>query len=369
MDTGSSEPLVLSVTDASMVKPGKCVDKTGVLADNEHVLDVHCNGEAAQLASVSDHPQPPETEKTCHYHTAWRQKCASYVLALRPWSFSASLIPVVLGSVLAYRSQGSLNILLLLVCAVAVLAVHGAGNLVNTYYDFSKGIDHKKSDDRTLVDHILEPQDVVRFGACLYTLGCVCAACIYGLSTLKLEHLALIYFGGLSGSFLYTGGIGFKYVALGDLVILITFGPLAVMFAHAVQVGYLSVAPLLYAVPLALNTEAILHSNNTRDMESDRQAGIVTLAILIGPTLSYILYNTLLFVPYLIFCVLATRYTISMVLPLLTIPVAFSLERQFRSRSFSKISQRTARLNLFLGLFYVFAIFLAPAGSLPRISR
>lgn len=150
-------------------------------------------------------------------------------------------------------------------------------------------------------------------------------------------------------------------------MILITFGPLAVMFAHAVQVGYLSVSPLLYAVPLALSTEAILHSNNTRDMESDRQAGIVTLAILIGPAFSYILYTALLFLPYLIFCVLATRYTISMALPLLTIPMAFSLERQFRSQSFNKIPQRTAKLNLLLGLFYVFGITLAPAGALPKL--
>ncbi|XP_074781076.1 ubiA prenyltransferase domain-containing protein 1 [Athene noctua] len=297
----------------------------------------------------------------------WRQKCAAYVLALRPWSFSASLTPVALGSALAYRAEGALDPGLLVGSAVAVLAVHGAGNLVNTYYDFSKGIDHKKSDDRTLVDQILEPQDVVRFGVFLYTVGCICAAGLYVLSTLKLEHLALIYFGGLSSSFLYTGGIGFKYVALGDVVILITFGPLAVMFAHAVQVGYLSVSPLLYAVPLALSTEAILHSNNTRDMESDRQAGIVTLAILIGPAFSYVLYTVLLFLPYLIFCVLATRYTISMALPLLTIPMAFSLERQFRSQSFNKIPQRTAKLNLLLGLFYVFGITLAPAGALPKL--
>ncbi|XP_035200645.1 ubiA prenyltransferase domain-containing protein 1 isoform X1 [Oxyura jamaicensis] len=297
----------------------------------------------------------------------WRQKCKAYVLALRPWSFSASLTPVALGSALAYRAEGVLDPRLLLGSAVTVLAVHGAGNLVNTYYDFSKGIDHKKSDDRTLVDQILEPQDVVRFGVFLYTVGCICAAGLYAVSTLKLEHLALIYFGGLSSSFLYTGGIGFKYVALGDVVILITFGPLAVMFAHAVQVGYLSVSPLLYAIPLALSTEAILHSNNTRDMESDRQAGIVTLAILIGPAFSYILYTVLLFLPYLIFCVLATRYTISMALPLLTIPMAFSLERQFRSQSFNKIPQRTAKLNLLLGLFYVFGITLAPAGALPKL--
>ncbi|XP_069466038.1 ubiA prenyltransferase domain-containing protein 1 [Ambystoma mexicanum] len=347
------------------MKPEESVNKIINSTTSLHVLNLHCNGGHVQVTSD---PDLQHHEKASTAVNTWRQKCASYVLALRPWSFSASLIPVALGSVLAYRSQGRLDILLLLVCAVAVLAVHGAGNLVNTYYDFSKGIDHKKSDDRTLVDQILEPQDVVRFGVCLYTLGCFCAAFIYILSTLKLEHLALIYFGGLSGSFLYTGGIGFKYVALGDLIILITFGPLAVMFAYAVQVGYLSTVPLLYAVPLALSTEAILHSNNTRDMESDRQAGIVTLAILIGPTLSYVLYNTLLFLPYLIYCVLATRYTISMALPLLTIPIAFSLERQFRSRSFTKIPQRTAKLNLLLGLFYVFAIILAPAGSLPRLS-
>ncbi|XP_051524765.1 ubiA prenyltransferase domain-containing protein 1-like isoform X1 [Myxocyprinus asiaticus] len=318
-------------------------------------------------------------------HTSWlsrvarmasevQDKCAAYVLALRPWSFSASLTPVALGSALAYKLEGSVDLLVLLVCAVAVLVVHGAGNLVNTYYDFSKGIDHKKSDDRTLVDQILKPQDVVMFGAVLYSAGCLCATLLYFLSTLKLEHLALIYFGGLSSSFLYTGGeysnpfcIGLKYVALGDVVILITFGPLAVMFAHAVQVGYLSVLPLVYAVPLALNTEAILHSNNTRDMDSDKQAGIVTLAILVGPTLSYVIYNLLLFVPYLLFCILATRYTISMALPLLTLPMAFPLERQFRRQCYAKIPQTTAKLNLLMGLFYVFGIILAPQGSLPLL--
>ncbi|XP_066500223.1 ubiA prenyltransferase domain-containing protein 1 [Hoplias malabaricus] len=321
-------------------------------AQGEMSVERNHSSKVSRMASMAQHIQ---------------DKCEAYVLALRPWSFSASLTPVALGSALAYKLEGSVDLVILLVCAVAVLVVHGAGNLVNTYYDFSKGIDHKKSDDRTLVDQILEPQDVVMFGALLYSVGCLCATLLYFLSTLRLEHLALIYFGGLSSSFLYTGGIGLKYVALGDVVILITFGPLAVMFAHAVQVGYLSVLPLVYAIPLALNTEAILHSNNTRDMDSDKQAGIVTLAILVGPTLSYIIYNLLLFVPYVLFCILATRYTISMALPLLTLPMAFPLERQFRSQCYSKIPHKTAKLNLLMGLFYVFGIILAPQGSLPLL--
>lgn len=324
----------------------------GSKAQGVTLTEQNCNGKNSRLAKMASNLQ---------------KKCAAYVLALRPWSFSASLTPVALGSALAYKLEGSVDLVILLVCAVAVLVVHGAGNLVNTYYDFSKGIDHKKSDDRTLVDRILEPQDVVMFGAVLYSVGCLCATLLYFLSTLRLEHLALIYFGGLSSSFLYTGGIGLKYVALGDVVILITFGPLAVLFAHAVQVGHLSVLPLVYAVPLALHAEAILHSNNTRDMQSDRSVGIVTLAILAGPTLSYILYNVLLFAPYAVFCVLATRYTISMALPLLTLPMAFPLERQFRSQHYTKIPQKTAKLNLLVGLFYVFGIILSPAGSLPLL--
>lgn len=313
-------------------------------------------------------PSPPAAAAAPSSAVGWslRHKCAAYMLALRPWSFSASLTPVALGTALAYKNLGELDVPICLLAALAVLAVHGAGNLVNTYYDFSRGIDHKKSDDRTLVDRILEPQDVVRFGAFLYTLGCLCALSLYYLCKLKLEHLALIFFGGLSSSFLYTGGIGFKYFALGDIIILITFGPLAVMFAYAVQVGYLAISPLLYAIPLALNTEAILHSNNTRDMESDKQAGIVTFAIIIGPTLSYIVYNLLIFIPYIIFCILATHYTISLTLPLLTVPLAFSLERQFRSQHYAKIPQKTAKLNFLLGLFYVFGIVLAPPGTLPN---
>ena len=43
------------------------------------------------------------------------------------------------------------------------------------------------------------------------------------------------------------------------------------------------------------------------------------------------------------------------------------LERQFRSQTFNKLPQKTAKLNLLLGLFYVFGIILAPAGSLPKL--
>ncbi|XP_070560778.1 ubiA prenyltransferase domain-containing protein 1-like [Ptychodera flava] len=296
-----------------------------------------------------------------------RSRISSYWLALRPWSFSASLTPVALGTALAYKSTGTLNIMTALLTFAGVLCVHGAGNLTNTYFDYLKGIDSKKSDDRTLVDRILEPGDVATFGAVLYALGCVCLLFIVVVSPAKMEHLALIYFGGLSSSFLYTGGIGLKYLALGDLVIVITFGPLAVMFAYVAQTGTLATSPLLYALPLALNTEAILHGNNTRDMEADRNAGVVTVAILLGRMGSYSFYVILVFLPYIIFCVLGINFSPGFLLPLVTLPIAFDLEKKFRQGSLSKIPQRTAKLNLLLGIFYVLGCFMIDAASFPGL--
>lgn len=90
-------------------------------------------------------------------------KLKTYLLALRPWSLSASLVPTLLGSALAYRSPGlyDFNLLTFLLTIFTVITVHCAGNITNTYFDFVKGIDNRKSsDDRTLVDHILTKDEV-----------------------------------------------------------------------------------------------------------------------------------------------------------------------------------------------------------------
>ncbi|EDO47867.1 predicted protein [Nematostella vectensis] len=292
---------------------------------------------------------------------------ASYLLALRPWSFSASLIPVSLGALLSWKTTGELSIPLALATAIAVLCVHASGNLVNTFYDYLRGVDSKVSDDRTLVDHILSPDEVVRIGVITYSTASICLIFVMVLSPAKMEHLALLFFGGLSGSFLYTGGIGLKYYALGDIVILITFGPLAVLFSYVVQGGQFAMFPLIYAMPLALNTEAILHSNNTRDIDADKKAGAVTLAILIGRKASYIVYVILLFSPYVICAVWGVNLSIRYSLPLLTLGYAFKLEKDFRDDKLFLLPKRTAKLNLYFGLLYLISFSIAP--RLPHLGK
>ncbi|KAL4227698.1 UbiA prenyltransferase domain-containing protein 1 [Mactra antiquata] len=290
-----------------------------------------------------------------------------YLIALRPWSFTASFTPVALGSVLAYKAVGYFSFAIFMATLVTAISVHAAGNLVNTYFDYLRGIDTKQSDDRTLVDKILSPEEIQRLGVAFYSLGIFGFLVLCFLSPAKMEHLALIFFCGLSSSFLYTGGLGFKYVALGDIIIFLTFGPITVMFSFLTQAGQWSLVTLLYAIPLALNIIAILHANNTRDMDSDKKAKIVTVAIILGWLGSYILFIVLLFLPYMLLFQAGLHLSKWMFLPIITCREAFNIERQFRSKELNKVPQRVAVLNFQMGILYVIAIMLTHKAVLPTL--
>jgi len=317
------------------------------------------NGSARLLATT----EPAAGANTTEKPSFALMKIKTYLTVLRPWSWSASLVPTLLGSAIAYRSSGihDFNPITFVLTIFTIVSVHCAGNVVNTYFDYVKGIDNRKSDDRTLVDHMLSKDEVVLLGAVLYMAGCVGFVLMACISPARMEHLALVYFGGLSSSFLYTGGIGLKYIALGDLLILIIFGPISVLFAFMSQTGYVDWSTIYYAIPLALNTEAIFLSNNTRDAENDKKAGIVTLAILLGHSASHVLYALLLFIPYIMFVVYSLKYSIWFLLPLITLPQAFKIEKRFRNETtLQSVPRQTAKLNLFFGVLYVLAIALAP---------
>ena len=154
------------------------------------------NGLQCEIIGQKIIPQAGDT----HQSAFWK-----YLMALRPWSFSASLLPVLLGTIISWKENYTVNILSAFLTCISVLTVHGAGNLVNTYYDFIKGIDNKESDDKTLVNQILSSDDIVRFGVAIYIIGCICFLVTLALSPARADHLALLFFVGVSGSFFYTG--------------------------------------------------------------------------------------------------------------------------------------------------------------------
>jgi 1,4-dihydroxy-2-naphthoate octaprenyltransferase len=113
----------------------------------------------------------------------------------------------------------------------------------------------------------------------------------------------------------------------------------------------------MYALPLALNAEAIFHSENVRDMERDKGHGTVTTATMLGHKGSYVFYLFLLFTPYVIFSVMLIKGSPGFVFPLITLRGAFDLEKCFRQRNMETMPSRTARLNSYLAVIYILVAF------------
>jgi 1,4-dihydroxy-2-naphthoate octaprenyltransferase len=280
-----------------------------------------------------------------------RQK--AWLIALRPWSFPASLVPMLVGGALAYRAD-CWEWPFFLLTLVGGLFVHAGANLFNTYFDFQRGADSSAhADDRALVDSLVLPREVF-LAAVLFFLA---AGGIGGYlaSQSGWELLALGAGGFALGVFYTADPLGYKYRALGDLGIFVAFGPLLVLGTYFVQTEKLDLLPLVFAFPLGLLIVAILHANNFRDAEADARIGARTLAHLLGDRGSRYAYYLLVLTPYAFVIAFGVAITPWVLLALPTIALPLRMVRQLNvadeelRRALAFLPQQTANLIVVFG--------------------
>lgn len=288
--------------------------------------------------------------------------------AARPWSFTATIGPVALGTALAFKIEDAFSAPLLMLTLATTLGVHAAGNLMNTLFDFTRGVDTPGSSDLTLVKGELLPRQVVKLILGSYGVAAAAALPLCALSRAPLSQLLFMLVGGAGSAFVYTGGPGLKYKALGDILISTTFGPLLVAFAFATQAGTLGWRALLGALPITLHVEAILHANNARDVEEDLASGVKTVAARLGEARSGQFYAFLLLAPYVAPMYGAVRHSILALLPLVTLPTARRLVADFQAARMVDLPKRTAKFQFAFAALFVVSVLL-PSPSLSSLAK
>jgi len=161
------------------------------------------------------------------------------LLSTRPWSFTASAIPVLLAYSLV-REKVSSFLDVIWVVSVIVCA-HAASNLTNTYCDYMKGVDNKKTDgDRALVDGQCEPKGILILSCSLYLIAIALyiPRAVMTFSDSGINSMTYLFIAGIILGFAYTAQpLRLKYHALGDLTILLIFGPIIQQFAVVMFTG------------------------------------------------------------------------------------------------------------------------------------
>lgn len=274
-------------------------------------------------------------------------------LAIRPKTLSLSLVPVLVGSSLAWHEQGRLAWPEAIVAALAAMLIQIATNLHNDAADFERGADGAKR---------VGPRRVTAAG---WLSAAQVRTAAYGAFFLAfLLGIYLVWAGGvfilalgllsIASGLAYTGGPRpIAYSGLGELFVFLFFGIAAVTGSYYLSAGLVSWTVLAAAAALGLLAAAVLTVNNYRDLESDRSAGKITLAVRIGRRATRIEYALLLLAPFALVFPIALGHPPAL-LSWAVLPWALWLAARFYltppGPPFNTVLARTAQLQLAFGL-------------------
>jgi len=205
-----------------------------------------------------------------------------WILASRPKTLSAAVVPVMIGTGLAIRDGHRIHWLYFTCALVGAVLIQIATNLINDALDFKKGADTKDrlGPLRVTAAGLLRPETVMR-GAYV----CLFLAALCGVLLIIRAGWPLLAIGVASmiAAYVYTGGpYPLAYHGLGEVFVMLFFGFIAVG-------GTYYVLTLRYTVDAAIAGFAagslacvILAINNLRDIPSDAASNKRTLAVRIG---------------------------------------------------------------------------------------
>ncbi len=225
-------------------------------------------------------------------------KPKAWILAARPKTLPAAVAPVLVGTALAY-ALNHFSLWPALAALGAALLIQISVNFANDYFDFVKGIDteERKGPLRVVASGLITPNEL-KIGLAIV----MALAFVLGLYLTSVAGWPILVVGILSliCALAYSGGpYPLASHGLGDVFVFIFFGMVAVSGTYFVQAGTLSSWALLASLPMGGLITAILVVNNLRDIETDQQAGKITLAVMMGPDNTRIEYSLLCTLAYL----------------------------------------------------------------------
>ncbi len=208
-------------------------------------------------------------------------RLAAWRMAARPATLTAATAPVVVGTAVAVR-DGAFAPLPALAALFGALCLQVGANFANDVFDYEKGADtaERLGPPRASQLGLLTPRELKAGMAAAFGLAMVAGLYLAWVGGWPVVAIGLA---SIAAAVVYTGGpwpIG--YHALGDLFTFVFFGLVAVMGTYYVQAGTVTWFSFVAAVPVGATVTMILVVNNLRDIATDRQAGKMTLAVVLG---------------------------------------------------------------------------------------
>ncbi len=207
----------------------------------------------------------------------------SILLAARPKTLPAAIVPVWAGCVLSWKLTGAFNLWLALCTLGGAVAIQIATNFFNDAIDSRKGADTEKrlGPRRVTASGLMSHRAVLGWAT-----GFLVAACFFGAVLIHARGWPILAIGipSLFLAYGYTGGpFPLAYRGMGELFVILFFGFIAVAGTVFVQTGVWQPEAFLLGGQVGLLSAVLISINNLRDREEDASTGKHTLAVRCGP--------------------------------------------------------------------------------------
>lgn len=280
-----------------------------------------------------------------------------WLLAARPKTLSAALLPVCCATALAFREgRGDFSAALWCVFFAALMQV--AANFINDLFDYLRGSDgsDRLGPERACAQGWISPRAMRAGIGVTLTLALLC-----GLRLLRYGGWELVALGAacVIFAFLYTTLL--SCLAMGDVLVWVFFGFVPVLGTYYVQAGSLSPSAWLMAAACGLVTDTLLVLNNYRDRDQDAAHGKRTLVVVGGERFGSALYLGQGILGYV--CIAFTAFYGHLwcaILPLLYLLPHYLTWRKMtgigRGRELNRVLGFTSRNMLTFGLLVILAL-------------
>ncbi|HLL40822.1 MAG TPA: prenyltransferase [Rubrobacteraceae bacterium] len=204
-----------------------------------------------------------------------------WLIATRAAVLVITLISAGIAGLLAVK-EGSFDFLLWALVTLGLLMAHATNNLLNDLTDHLKGAD---SGDSFRTQYGVQPVEAGLMSmreVLLYAAGTGLVALAAGAYLFYLRGLPVLVLLAVGAFFVLFYTWPLKYVGLGEIAVLVVWGPLMIGGGYYTITGGWSWEVVLAGLPYALGTTAIIFGKHIDKLDADRRKGIRTLPVLLG---------------------------------------------------------------------------------------
>lgn len=259
-----------------------------------------------------------------------RQRLGVWWRLFRPFTLTASIVPVLVGTGIAMSSH-RFHTSVFIAMLIAAMLIQSATNMFNEYFDYKRGLDneHMVGIAGTIVRDGIRPGVVLACGWISILIALLLGIYLCATSTWWLAVIGTLCM--LIG-YLYSGGPWpLAYTPFGELAASTAMGPVIVLIAFYLQAHTITWRATLVSIPIGLLIGAILLANNIRDLDQDKLGGRKTIAILVGRERGRVLFGSVFAAAYLLVAALVIFHLLTFwaLAVFATVPTAIYVTRLY----------------------------------------